>query len=87
MNPRQQVRTTAWNACEDELPAVFDGPILVYFPETEAIETVNCEHFFALITAGVDEQGNQKWTRWYLSHTPRITHWAHVPEPPHVYTD
>lgn len=82
MHQRQQVRMTAWVACEDELPAVFDGPILAYFQETDAIETVNCHHFFDLIGDGEDEQGGQKWTRWYLHHEPRITHWALCPERP-----
>lgn len=83
MANRQQVRMTAWVACEDELPAWFDGPILAYFQETDSIETVNCEDFFKPITAGLDEQGNQKWTYWYLSHQIRITHWALCPERPH----
>ena len=82
MNPRAQNRIISWNACEDELPAVFDGPILCYFPETDSIETVNCEFFFKEITNGLDEQGNKKWTRWYLHHTPRISHWSLCPERP-----
>ena len=79
MNPRQQTRMTAWIACEDDLPAVFDGPILVLF-STGSTETVHCEDYFAPITNGLDEQGNQKWTRFYIQQ--EVTHWALVPAPP-----
>ena len=80
MNPRQQVRMTAWNECADELPALHDGGILVYFAANDAVDLVNCEDYFREITAGLDENGNQKWTRWYLSQG--VTHWALVPAPP-----
>jgi hypothetical protein len=79
-HPRAQHRMTAWIECADDLPAIFDGPILVYF-RTGSIETVNCMDYFADITAGTDEEGNPTTTRWYLEQG--VTHWALVPHPPH----
>lgn len=80
LHPNAQHRSTAWIRCEDDLPAPFDGGILVYFSESDAIETVNCEDYFAPITAGLDENGGQKWTKWYLSQ--KVTHWALLIAPP-----
>ena len=84
MNSRQQVRMTAWNACEDELPALFDGSVLVHFANG-SIETVHVEDYFKEIRNGVDENGEPKWSRWYLHSDPAVTHWAHLIEPPHSF--
>lgn len=41
---------------------------------------VHVEDFFGDITNGRDENGNQKYTKLYLSHG--ITHWQPMPEAP-----
>lgn len=75
-----QTRITEWIKCKDALPTPFDGGILVYFEANDAIDLVNCEDYFKEITAGLDENGDQKWTRWYLSQG--VTHWALCIAPP-----
>lgn len=80
MNPRQQTRMTAWNECADGLPPIVDGGILAYFAGSDSIDLVNCEDYFKPITAGLDEDGRQKWTYWYLSQN--VTHWALCIAPP-----
>ncbi|MBT0505039.1 DUF551 domain-containing protein [Morganella morganii subsp. morganii] len=40
----------------------------------------SCWRFFGDITNGRDENGNQKYTKLYLSHG--ITHWQPMPEAP-----
>ena len=83
MNPRAQHRMTAWVECADELPAFFDGPILVHFKNGE-IETVNCEDFFKPIPNGVDAEGEQLWATWAMEHPIGVTHWALCPHPPYL---
>jgi hypothetical protein len=71
-----------WVDCKEQIPELKDDCVLVYFSETEAIETVHIEDYFGDITAGFDGDGNQLYTKWYL--TQKITHWMPLPEPPNA---
>ncbi|PHM29099.1 phage protein [Xenorhabdus budapestensis] len=57
-----------WIKCSDRLPELEDESVLVYFgnaeyPTTGAIDVIHIEDAFGDITAGVDEKGNQLWTK------------------------
>ncbi len=44
------------------------------------MDMVHVEDYFGDITSGVDENGNQTYTKLYLSE--KVTHWQPAPEPP-----
>lgn len=69
-----------WISVEDMLPEIEDCGILVYWPGNGSIETVQCEDYFGDITNGLDEAGNQLYTKWYKSQG--VTHWMPLPKPP-----
>ena len=69
-----------WIPCTESIPELSDRLVLVYFSETGSIETVHVEDYFAPITAGFDENGNQKYARWYED--LKVTHWMELPGPP-----
>ena len=69
-----------WIACEDELPEIRDDSVLVYFPKYDCVDMVHIEDWFKDITAGLDDNGNQLYTKWYKSQG--VTHWHPLPEPP-----
>ena len=73
-------RTAGWVMCADSLPELGDYSVLCYFAETDAVEMVHVEDYFRDITAGIGEDGEQLWTKWYLS--VGITHWHEMPRPP-----
>ncbi|MEQ9869166.1 DUF551 domain-containing protein [Pectobacterium odoriferum] len=78
-----------WVKCSDELPEIKDDLVLVcsltggknnlFFP-VGGYDCVLIEDFFSDITNGIDEQGNQLYTKWYL--TQGITHWMYYPKLP-----
>ena len=68
-------------ACSDRLPELSDRSVLVYFSDTDSWETVHVEDYFADITAGFDEEGNQLYTKWYISQ--KVTHWMELPPKPY----
>ncbi len=69
-----------WISVDDILPKSSDDSVLVYFSETGGIETVHIQDYFDDITAGLDEGGNQLYTKWYKSQ--KVTHWMPLPAPP-----
>jgi len=69
-----------WISVEDDLPEYKDDGVLVHF-ENGSIETVNLE-FFSDVRAGLDEDGNQLWSKYYENHDPAVTHWMQLPSPP-----
>ncbi len=69
-----------WISVEDRLPESRDDTVLVYFSETDGIETVHIQDYFDDITAGLDSDGNQLYSKWYISQN--VTHWMPLPEPP-----
>jgi len=69
-----------WINCGDWLPELKDDSVLVYFSVTGSIETVHIEDYFADITAGIDDKGNQLYSKWYKNTS--VTHWMELPEPP-----
>ncbi len=70
-----------WVKCEDALPFLGDYSILAHF-ENGSIETVHVEDYFKDITAGLDWNENQLYTKWYLHSDPAVTHWMYLPDPP-----
>lgn len=68
-----------WISVEDSLPEIRDDSVLAYF-SNGAIDMVHIEDNFKDITAGLNEDGSQKYTKWYISQG--ITHWMPLPEPP-----
>jgi hypothetical protein len=69
-----------WINVDDKLPERSDDSVLVCFAETGSIETVHIHDYFDGITAGVDADGNQLYTKWYKSQN--VTHWMPLPSPP-----
>ncbi len=63
----------------DELPEIKDDSVLVHF-ENGCIETVHIVDYFGDIGDGVDADGVQLYTKWYLSQP--VTHWMELPKPP-----
>lgn len=72
-----------WISVEDELPELRDYSVLAFF-DNGAIDMVHIEDYFADITAGLDENGTQLYTKWYK--TAGVTHWMELPEPPQPTT-
>ena len=69
------------NTGNDKLPELIDDSVLAHF-ENGSIETVHIEDMFKDITDGLDEKGQQQYTKWYLNHAPKLTHWMELPKPP-----
>jgi hypothetical protein len=69
------------NTGKDQIPELEDNSVLVHF-ENGSIETVHIQDMFGEITDGLNEKGHQQYTRWYLNHAPKLTHWMPLPEPP-----
>lgn len=74
-----------WTRCEDALPKLVDASCLVYFAETDSVEMVHIEDYFRDMTAGIDEDGNQLFAKWYISQG--VTHWMQSPSPPKEATN
>lgn len=71
--------TSQWISVEDRLPEIRDDSVLAYFTNG-SIETVHIQDCFSDITDGIDDCGNQLYTKWYIS--IGITHWMPLPNPP-----
>ena len=69
-----------WISVEDRLPESKDDGVLVYFSKTGSVETVHIQDYFDDITAGIDEDGTQSYSKWYKS--KKVTHWMPLPDPP-----
>lgn len=69
------------NTGNDTLPELRDDSVLAHF-ENGSIETVHIEDMFKDITDGLNEKGQQQYTKWYLNHEPKLTHWMELPKPP-----
>ncbi|WP_250621664.1 DUF551 domain-containing protein [Acinetobacter pittii] len=70
-----------WISVKDKLPEITDASVLAHF-QNGSIETVHIEDWFKDITDGLDEDGRQKYTKWYLKASNTITHWAPLIMPP-----
>lgn len=79
-----------WIKCSERLPESKDDLVLVYsatggqikpngFP-IGGYDAVHIQDYFDDITCGLDKDGNQLYTKWYLSQG--ITHWMPFPELP-----
>lgn len=70
-----------WISVEEKLPEITDASVLAHF-QNGSTETVHIEDWFKDITDGLDEDGRQKYTKWYLKASNTITHWAPLLMPP-----
>lgn len=78
-----------WIKCSDRIPESEDNAVLVCslsgttdgkgFP-AGGFDMVHIQDYFDDITNGLDEAGNQLYTKWYLSQG--ITHWMPFPKLP-----
>lgn len=68
-----------WIRCDEQLPELGDFQVQVYWSHG-GIDMVHVEDYFGDITSGLDENGNQTYTKLYLSE--KVTHWQPAPEPP-----
>lgn len=55
-----------WISVKEKLPESEDNLVLAQF-NNGSIETVHIQDYFDDITAGLDENGNQLYTKWYIS--------------------
>jgi hypothetical protein len=69
-----------WIKCSDSLPELSDRSVLAYFSDNNCIDMIHVDDYFKYITSGVDNNGAQKYTKWYL--TQNVTHWMELPVPP-----
>ena len=67
-----------WIRIEERTPELGDYSVLVWF-EHGAWDMVHVEYWFGDITNGLDENGVQQHTKWYLKQ--HVTHWAYVNTP------
>ena len=67
-----------WVSVLDALPESEDGSVVVYWPENKNREMVHIQDFFDDITDGTDMNGDQLYTKWYLSQG--VSHWHAMPE-------
>ncbi|MER1814591.1 DUF551 domain-containing protein [Proteus mirabilis] len=68
-----------WIRCDERLPELGDYSVLAYWSHG-GMDMVHVEDYFSDITNGLDENGNQMYTKWYLSQ--KVTHWQPMPEEP-----
>ncbi|NHB94614.1 DUF551 domain-containing protein [Photorhabdus cinerea] len=69
-----------WIKCSEMLPELKDDSVLVWFSDINSMDMVHIEDYFKDITAGFDDEGNQLYTKWYI--TKKVTHWMPLPQPP-----
>ena len=69
-----------WVNVNDRLPILGDYSVLAYFSDNNAIDMVHVEDYFKNITAGLDDNNEQLYTKWYK--TQGVTHWMSLPEYP-----
>ncbi len=67
-----------WISVKEKLPESEDNSVLAQF-NNGSIETVHIQDYFDDITAGLDENGNQLYTKWYISQG--VVAWQPLPEP------
>lgn len=66
---------------EIDAPKLGDYSVLACFTNG-SIETVHVDTWFRLITDGIDENCNQKYTQWCMNANQTITHWMELPKHP-----
>jgi len=73
---------SAWIKVEDSLPEPGDYSVLAYFSKNGGIDMVHVQEYFVPITSGLDGNGVQQYSYWYLSQG--VTHWQPLPDAPEV---
>ncbi|WP_137138182.1 DUF551 domain-containing protein [Pseudomonas asiatica] len=83
---------SGWIKCSDRLPEIKDDSVLAYADGTSphagrhawpkgGMDMVHIQDYFGDVTAGLDDAGNQLYTKMYLSNG--VTHWQPLlPHPP-----
>lgn len=76
-----------WISVKNRLPELKDDSVLAYFGAPDysgycsyGIDMVHIEEYFKDIQDGLDQDGNQLYSKWYVS--AGLTHWQPLPEPP-----
>jgi hypothetical protein len=69
-----------WIKCSERLPESEDNSVLAYWPANGGMDMVHIQDYFDDITDGLDDEGNQLYTKWYLS--SGVTHWMPLPPAP-----
>ena len=69
-----------WISVKDRLPESEDYSVLAYWSANGGMDMVHIQDYFDDITDGVDDEGNQLYTKWYLS--SGVTHWMPLPPAP-----
>lgn len=69
-----------WIACTDELPAIGDYSVLAYWSRNGGMDMVHATEYFAPMTNGLDADGKQLMSFWYLH--SGVTHWMPMPPAP-----
>ena len=67
-----------WIRIEERTPEIGDYSVLVWFEDGDWA-MAHVEDWFGDITNGLDENGVQQYTKWYLKQ--HVTHWAYVNTP------
>lgn len=68
-----------WVSVNDRIPELGDYSVLTYWGHG-GIGMIHVEDYFRDITNGLDADGNQLYTKFYL--TDGITHWMPLPAAP-----
>jgi len=68
-----------WISVKDRLPEAGDYSVMALWSDG-GVDMVHVDQYFADITNGVDDDGKQLYTKWYL--TVGITHWMRFPPAP-----
>lgn len=81
-----------WISVDERLPESGDYSVIAYCAQARAradgflgwqtggMDMVHVQDYFDDITDGLDSEGKQLYTKWYLSQG--VTHWHCMPEPP-----
>jgi len=71
---------TGWISVDERLPETGDYSVLAYWSGNGGFDMIHVERYFENITDGLDADGAQKYTKWYLN--AGVTHWMPLPSPP-----
>lgn len=73
-----------WISVTEALPFLSERNILVYYDYGThgEVQMVRVESYFSEFNNGFDENGNIRYSKWYLH--SNVTHWQELPNPPKI---